>query len=121
MNIPTVLRDILTEKHGVIKSSDLKKAVHLGDELAISTLQRAAYYLAAGMGNLINIFNPQIVILGGGVLEALEEEVLTLVKSYINRFAWPDMLSQTRIKAAQLRDDAVLYGARALITETLGY
>lgn len=121
MNIPTVLEDILTEKVGVIKSSDLKKAVHLGDQLAVSTLQRAAYYLAAGVGNLINIFNPQIVILGGGVLEALEEEVLTLVKSYINRFAWPDMLSQTRIKAARLRDDAVLYGARALITETLGY
>ncbi len=121
MGMPTVLADILAEEKGVIESSDLKKAVLQGDRLAISTLQRAAYYLTAGIGNLINIFNPEIVILGGGVVEALEEEVLSLVKSNIGRFAWPHMLSRTRIRAAELKDDAVLYGARALITETLGY
>ena len=121
MGMPTVLADILAEEKGVIESSDLKKAVLQGDRLAISTLQRAAYYLTAGIGNLINIFNPEIVILGGGVVEALEEEVLSLVKSNIGRFAWPHMLSRTRIRAAELKDDAVLYGARALISEILGY
>ena len=121
MAMPIVLADILAEEKGVIESSDLKKAVLQGDRLAISTLQRAAYYLTAGIGNLINIFNPEIVILGGGVVEALEEEVLSLVKSNIGRFAWPHMLSRTRIRAAELKDDAVLYGARALISEILGY
>jgi len=121
MGMPTVLADVLGEKGSVIKSGDLKKAVLRGDRLAVSTFQRALYYLAAGIGNLVNIFNPQIVILGGGVVEALEEDVLSLVKSNIGRFAWPHMLEQTQIRAAQLKDDAVLYGARALISETLGY
>lgn len=121
MNIPTVLKGVLEEKDGVIRSNDLKKAVHKGDQLAISVLRRAMYYLAAGLGSLINIFNPEMVILGGGVVEALEKEVLTLVKSQIHRFAWPAMLGQVQIKAAELKDDAILYGARALIAETLGY
>lgn len=121
MGIPTVLKDVLKGKDEVIRSNDLKKAVLRGDQLATSTLRRAAYYLAAGIGNLINIFNPEIVILGGGVVEALEDEVLSTVKSNISRFAWSHMLEQTQIKAAQLKDDAVLYGARALISETLGY
>jgi len=119
--LPSELKDILAEENGVIKSSDLKRAIHHGDQLAISTLQRAVYYLSAGIGNLINIFNPEMVILGGGVVEALEKEILELVGENIGRFAWPVMLDQTLIKAAQLKDDAVLYGARALISETLGY
>ncbi|SHI75807.1 ROK family protein [Thermoclostridium caenicola] len=120
-NTPTVLKDVLSEGSGIIKSSDLKKAIRQGDPLAISTFRRAVYYLSVGIGNLINLFNPEMVILGGGVVEALEKEVLELVSENIGRFAWPAMLSQTQIKASQLKDDAVLYGARALISEILGY
>lgn len=119
--LPSGLKDTLAEENGVIKSSELKRAIRSGDRLAISTLERAVYYLSAGIGNLINIFNPEMVILGGGVVEALEEEILDLVGKNISRFAWPVMLEQTVIKAAQLKDDAVLYGARVLISETLGY
>ncbi len=118
--ISSTLSPSILEKDGVIKSSILKKAVKEGDKLALTALKRSVYYLAAGAGNLINILNPQVLVLGGGVLEALEEEVMDLFIRYISDFTWPTMLSQVEIKASALKDDAVLYGARALIAETLG-
>lgn len=120
MGYRSELAEALREKDQAIKSSALKKAVSENDSLAVSALERAVYYLAAGAGNLINIFNPQVLVLGGGVLEALEDEVMALFNKFIPRFAWPAMLSDVTIKASQLKDDAILYGARALISETLG-
>ncbi len=114
------LKEVLGERDTVIKSSSLKRAVQEGDKLATAALKRAVYYLAAGAGNLINIFNPEILVLGGGVMEALEEEILSLFDRYLPRFAWPAMLNQVKIKASSLKDDAILYGARALIAENLG-
>ena len=121
MGIPSILSDALSGKDAVIKSGALKAAVDEGDQLAESALERAVYYLAAGAGNLINIFNPEVLILGGGVMEALEDNILPLFNRYIKRFAWPAMLSGVDIKASKLKDDAILYGARALISETSGY
>lgn len=120
MGIPSILSEFIDDKDQVIKSSVLRKAIQAGDPLAVSTLRRAVYYLAAGAGNLINIFNPEVFILGGGVLEALEDEVMPIFKEYIVRFAWPAMLSQLEIKPSALKDDAILFGARALIAEQLG-
>lgn len=114
---------VLAESLGtnaVIKSGALREAADSCDPLAISALERAVYYLAAGAGNLVNIFNPEALILGGGVMEALESYILPEFSRAIKRFAWPAMLSGLQIKAAMLKDDAILYGARALIAETLG-
>ncbi len=116
----SVLAEALGDKDQTIKSSALKKAVAEKDPLALSALERAVYYLAAGAGSLINIFNPQVLVLGGGILEALEDEVMALFNKFIPRFSWPAMLSDVTIKASQLKDDAILYGARALISGTLG-
>ncbi len=118
--VPSVLAETYNEKDGVIKSSVLKKAVAVKDKLALDALDRAMYYLAAGTGNLINILNPQVVVFGGGVVEALEDEVMALVGKYIDRFAWPAMLSNAVIRPSLLKDDAILYGARALIAQKLG-
>ena len=119
--VKSTLSDVLSDKNTVIKSSTLKKAIIEGDQLAIGALKRAIYYLAAGAGNLINIFNPEVLILGGGILEALEAEIMPVFNRYLPKFAWPAMLSQVQIKASELKDDAILFGARALISETLGY
>lgn len=121
MGIPSVLAEQLSEKDSVVKSGALKSAVGEGDQLAISALDRSVYYLAAGAGNLINIFNPEALILGGGVMEALGDYILPLFGKYVKRFAWPAMLSQVAVRESSLKDDAILFGARALIAETLGY
>lgn len=46
------------------------RAADMGDELAIRILGQVARYLGIGIANLVNIFNPKIVIIGGGIVDA---------------------------------------------------
>ena len=53
-----------------IAVTDMVRAAHDGDELAISLFESAGAYLGKGLAYLQNILNPEIVVLGGGVVEA---------------------------------------------------
>lgn len=108
------LLDSLEEEDAVFKSSVLQKAYREKDPVAVTSLRRAVFYLAVGAGSLVNIFNPEVLILGGGVVESLETEIMDLFKQEIGRHAWPAMLAQLKIVPAKLKDDAILYGAKAL-------
>lgn len=112
----TILKDLM-ENETIIKSKVLKKAVDEKDAVALEVVDRTVNYLAAGTGSLINIFNPDMVVLGGGVIEALGYYIMPLLKNYIVRFALLDVLQGTEIVQSLLGDDAILFGARALIDE----
>lgn len=110
----TVLKDLVGED-SVIRSKALKDALEAKDSLALEVMDNAIYYLAAGTGNLINIFSPDMVVLGGGVLESLRDYIMPLLKEYIKRFTLPELLNGTEIVSSALGDDAILYGALAII------
>ncbi|WP_010248328.1 ROK family protein [Acetivibrio cellulolyticus] len=110
----TILKDLLGED-SIIKSKDLKEAIDAKDSLALEVMDRAVYYLAAGTGNLINIFGPDMVVLGGGVLESLGDFIMPRVKDYVKRFTLPEILNGTEIVRSALGDDAIIYGSLAII------
>lgn len=115
----TVLKDFIDEGP-VIKSKALKYAIETKDSVALEVMDNAVYYLAAGTGNLINIFSPDMVVLGGGVLESLGDYIMPLLKNYVKRFALPELLSGTEIVQSKLGDNAIIYGALAVIKEEKG-
>ena len=69
--LPTVLGDKMARKGGRLKSGDLAEAVAAKDIVALKEVHRAAHYLGLGLGSLINVLGPEIVIVGGGVAGAL--------------------------------------------------
>lgn len=109
------LLDSMDPEDSTVKSGALAKALKSGDPVAVQVIERVAYYLAAGIGNLINIFNPEVFVLGGGVTEAMEEQLIPMVEKYLPSFTWPTMLKEVSFRASALKDDAILYGAKALI------
>ncbi|TYQ15935.1 UNVERIFIED_CONTAM: glucokinase [Acetivibrio alkalicellulosi] len=113
----TILKDLIDMEEGVIRSKPLKMAVDQKDSLAIEVVDKAVYYLAAGAGSLINIFNPDMVVIGGGVIESLGDYIMPQLKRYIKRFTLPDILEGTEIVPSVLKDDAILFGSLALIKE----
>ena len=68
----TMLEEALKTPGHPIKSGMLLRAVKDGDKLTIRTLKRSAYFLGLGLASLINLWSPDRIVLGGGVIEKLD-------------------------------------------------
>ncbi len=102
---------------GVFRSKKLKKALSEGDPVAVEAVDRACHWLAVATGSLINTFSPDLVLYGGGVIEAVGDLFLEKILSEVDRYCWPLIRETTDIKIAALGDDSILYGDLALIEE----
>jgi predicted NBD/HSP70 family sugar kinase len=81
---------------------------------AQKVIEETAGYLGAGIANLINLFNPERIVVGGWVGLALGEDLLPLVRSTAAAHALRHPYGQTTIRLAQLGLDAVATGAATL-------
>ncbi len=105
-------------KDGVFKSKKLKKALAAGDEVAIEAVDRACHYLAIATGNMINTISPDLIVYGGGVMEAVGDIFLEKILKELDRYCMPSIRSTVDIKTAELGDDSILYGELALIEQS---
>ncbi len=102
-------------KEGVFRSKKLKKALEAGDKVAMEAVDRACHWLAVATGNLINTISPDLVVYGGGVMEAMGDLFLGKILAEVDRYCMPQIRSTVDIKAAELGDDSILYGDLAMI------
>ena len=102
---------------GVFRSKKLKRALAAGDRVAQEAVDRACHYLAVATGSMINIFSPDLVVYGGGVVEATGDLFLQKVLEEVDRYCMPEIRSTVTLKIADLGDDSVIYGCLALIEE----
>ena len=89
------------------------KAAEKGDQKALDIFAKAGYYLGIGIANLVNIFNPEMIILGGGVLKA-KEYFLDRAKEEFKKRALKAPADIVKIKEAVLEDEIGVKGAIAL-------
>ena len=88
-----------------------------GDPAATQVLKDTVHYLGAGIANLINLFNPQLILLGGWVVLQIGEYILPELRQRVERYALKQPLSLTKIDLCQLGQDAVAMGAATLVLE----
>ncbi len=109
----TMLADSI--ENGVFKSRALKKALAEGDTVAMEAVDRSCHYLAIATGNMINTFSPDMVVYGGGVMEALGDVFLDKITAEVDKYCMPSIRTTVQLKAAALGDDSILYGALSMI------
>lgn len=102
---------------GVFKSKEMKTAYEAGDAVMIEAIDRSCLYLAVAAGNLANTFSPEMIIFGGGVMEAMGDIMLEKIVSKVDAYCWPSIRDTVTFSVAELGDDSILYGALALIIE----
>jgi glucokinase len=116
---PSVLRDLIAgaseEAPGgtAIRSGILAKAVADQDQLAIDTIVEAGRYLGLGLASAINLLNPTRIILGGGVIEAVDL-LFDVAADQARREALPVPGTSVEIVRAGLGDNAGVVGAAIL-------
>ena len=84
-----------------------------GDELALEIFRRMGVYLGIGLANLINILNPEMIVIGGGVVNGwhlFEKHMMQQVEER----AFPLLAARVKIERAKCGDDAGLLGAARL-------
>ncbi|OGO24228.1 MAG: hypothetical protein A2144_13600 [Chloroflexi bacterium RBG_16_50_9] len=108
----SILVDMVKGKIEEIDAEKVGVAARRGDSLALNVLSRAGTYLGVGLTNLVNIFNPEMIVLGGGMV-GLGDLLLSPAKKVISERAFPISAQAVRIVTTQLGDEAGLYGAAA--------
>lgn len=116
-------KSILPELTGgdlkLIRSGALAKALRSNDKLTVKVFKKATKYLGVGIASIVNFLNPEMIVLGGGVVEALDDSFLDDIAAVVADYSLPNTLSGVRIVKAQLGDDAGILGAAALARQRL--
>ena len=89
------------------------QAARMGDAAAKRVTEEYLDYLAEGLTNLVNLFQPELICLGGGVSNEREEDLLLPLRERVARWRYSqgDRCPQSRIEKAALGNDAGLVGA----------
>ncbi len=101
-----------------IKSKSLKTALKQKDPLTVEVMTKASRILGQACINVRHIFNPDLIILGGGIIEACGEFMLPIINKTFRSDPFFAKIDHCTIAPSQLGDDAVMLGAAALIKKS---
>ena len=114
-------RSALTDMTGgdlsQISAATVYEAAVAGDRYASEVLGETARILGAGIGNLINLLNPDVVVIAGGVTRA-GDQLFDPLRIAVRRRAFPSALDVCRIVPADLPDTAGVVGAAGVFKRT---
>jgi glucokinase len=103
----------LARRLGAASAEEVADAAGRGDPAAPRAVGETVEWLAMGIANLISALNPEVVVLGGGLMQAADL-FLEPVRHAVRRWAQPLAAPQCRIELTQLGEDAALFGAARL-------
>lgn len=100
-----------------VKSGVLAKAIKSGDTVVESIVRHAAHRLGEAVGSAVNLLAPEVVVLGGGLVEAMPRLMLGEVRRGILECGLTDLTTPLKIVTAKLGDNATVLGAAALAAD----
>jgi len=110
----TLLTEMLGDDLEDLRSGDLRKAIRRGDKFVSKIIEQTAEYIGIGVANLVNVLGPEVVVLGGGVIEALADEMMDVIVKTAKGHAMPGTIKGVEIVASKLGDSAGITGAAVL-------
>lgn len=109
---PNLLRAAGTDLAN-IRSGTLAEAIMAGDQIVEQIVRTGAHRLGIALAGFVNILLPDVIVLGGGLVEALPQIYLSEVKDALSEHVMPAYVGVSEVKAAQLGDDAGAMGSAA--------
>lgn len=87
-----------------------------GNEIAASIVRNAMNYLSIGIANIMHTLNPDVIVLGGGVMKS-KDIVIPLLEAGVKSYVYPQMRESVNLTLAELGGNAGVIGA-ALLART---
>jgi len=110
----SLLRELSQGDHKNLTPAMISEAAGKGDGVALGILRETGRLLGVGVVSLVNIFAPEVVILGGGVAAA-GEVLFSAVREEVKRKAMPPCNERVRIVPAAMGNSAGVVGAASLL------
>ncbi len=114
----SVIPTLMDEQNSPLSLSIVKQAAEAGDYRALESLAEAGSAMGTGFATLVNMFNPEKIVLGGPVSIA-GEYLMPAILDSLRRHAMGEILSQTQINLSAFGPDASLVGAAAVIVDDI--
>ena len=114
----SLIKDLVKDDLGKIDISTVIQAANSGDQFAISLFSEVGKWLGRGMAYLIQIFNPELIIIGGQVAVA-SQFILAPIQQAIHTFSNRDISNETQILFSELGTKAGTMGAAAYALERI--
>ncbi len=111
----SLISDLAEHRLENVRGPLIGKAAEQGDALALEAIHRVGKYLGLALANVHTLLNPEVVLLGGGMM-ALKKFFLPILADTLRRHILPVAANQNRVlvKEARFENDAVLLGGAAI-------
>jgi glucokinase len=116
----SILGELLGGDLSVIRSGAIRKALDAGDALVTEVMRRAAEILGYACLSVRHLLDPEVIVLGGGVVVACSDFVVPIVENIVGSDQLPGARDGGRVLLSALGDDAVGLGAVALAAQHVG-
>jgi len=94
-----------------IRSGQLAKAIRAGDRAIEALVKRKAAIVGTVMADVVCLFNPELIVLGGGFVEAMPKLVVQEATRAMHERLMPSLIKTVRVVPAKLGDYAIAMGA----------
>jgi glucokinase-like ROK family protein len=112
----SIIPQLMAAQNSALNIPLIKQAADAGDLEAIDSFTEAGHAMGQGFAGLINIFNPEKVILGGP-LSIAGEYLLPAIKETVTRHSLPEIIQQAEVLLSPFGPDASLIGAIAIVAD----
>lgn len=110
----TLMDKIVAKNEGRISGKTAFSAMKSGDAAATEVVEDYIDYLACGLTNILRIFQPDVLSIGGGICNEGDNLLVPLKKKIDEMLHLPDYAKKTEIKIAEMGNDAGIIGAATL-------
>ena len=115
---PHLVEDAGTDL-AAIRSGALARSIKAGDKAVEQIVRQAAKHIGVAVGNVVNLLAPDVVVLGGGLVEAMADLFLEEVTKAARKQGLASMVDSLKIVVAKLGDDAAAAGAAAWVRHSV--
>jgi len=100
-----------------LKSKLLARSIQAGDTVVERIVRDGMRLMGHGIGGVVNLLAPDVIVLGGGLVEAMPKLAVEEVRTGITETAMASFAKSLKVCSAKLGDDATTMGAAALVSE----
>jgi glucokinase len=117
----SVLMEIVGDKKlERIRSGALKQALRRKDPLVTDVVRRSSFLLGLATASILHVVDPEVIVFGGGVIEACGDWMLPWIEKTAHKVAMPGTGKPLNIVRSELGDDAILLGGVKLLRDHFG-